>query len=142
MAEINNITTPDNSTTTSYITYSGSTVFSDWDSYLKYKNELHKCKESHFSGFFSPCNLIEENVYVKEVIYSNPATIVFWSDGTKTVSKCHEGDEYSPECGFILCVLKKLIGPMQVRELLKDWISYDQLSVKIKDVRNKHRDDK
>lgn len=28
--------------------------------------------------------------YVGRVIYNAPATIVFWTDGTKTVVKCHE----------------------------------------------------
>lgn len=28
--------------------------------------------------------------YVERVIYNAPATIVFWTDGTKTVVKCHE----------------------------------------------------
>lgn len=28
--------------------------------------------------------------YIKRVIYNAPATIIFWSDGEKTVVKCHE----------------------------------------------------
>lgn len=33
------------------------------------------------------------------VIFNGPATIVFWNDGTKTVVKCSDGDEYDPESG-------------------------------------------
>lgn len=47
---------------------------------------------------------------IKRVIFSNPATIVFWSDGTKTVVKCEAGDEYSEKIGLALCCLKKLTG--------------------------------
>lgn len=28
--------------------------------------------------------------YIERVIYNAPATIIFWSDGVKTVVKCHE----------------------------------------------------
>ena len=34
---------------------------------------------------------------ITNVIFNNPATIVFWSDGTKTVVKCDERDEFYPE---------------------------------------------
>lgn len=49
-------------------------------------------------------------VKLKRVIFSNPATIAFWSDGTKTVVKCEAGDEYSEKIGLALCYLKKLTG--------------------------------
>lgn len=32
------------------------------------------------------------NVSIRKVIFSNPATIVLWSDGTKTVVKCGPDD--------------------------------------------------
>ena len=44
------------------------------------------------------------------VIYNDPATIILWKDGTKTVAKCMEGEEYDPEKGFAMAVLKKLFG--------------------------------
>ena len=46
----------------------------------------------------------------ERVIYNDPATIVFWKDGTKTVVKCMEGDTYNPEVGLAMCVCKKLYG--------------------------------
>ena len=45
-----------------------------------------------------------------KVIYNDPATIVFWNDGTKTIVKCHPDDVYDPEKGFLLCCAKKLMG--------------------------------
>lgn len=45
---------------------------------------------------------------IKDVIYNNPATIILWSDGTKTVVKCQPCDIYNPEIGLTMCVLKKL----------------------------------
>lgn len=44
----------------------------------------------------------------QKVIYNDPATIVIWKDGTKTVVKCMEGDVYNPEVGLAMCVCKKL----------------------------------
>jgi hypothetical protein len=47
---------------------------------------------------------------IKRVMFNPPATIIFWSDDTKTVVKCQEGDTYNPETGFALAYLKKLLG--------------------------------
>lgn len=45
---------------------------------------------------------------IKDVKYHNPATIVFWKDGTKTVVKCQKGDTYNPELGLAMCIIKKM----------------------------------
>lgn len=47
---------------------------------------------------------------IQDVIYNPPATIVKWQDGTKTVVKCSENDEYDWEKGLALCVMKKVYG--------------------------------
>lgn len=47
---------------------------------------------------------------IKDVIFNNPATIVFWSDGTKTVVKCQDGDIYDPEKGLAMAISKKFLG--------------------------------
>lgn len=47
---------------------------------------------------------------VKEIIYHDAATIVYWTDGTKTVVKCSETDEYSEYAGFVAAVAKKMYG--------------------------------
>lgn len=55
-------------------------------------------------------------------MYKPPATIVFWNDGTKTVSVCEEGDAYNKELGFALCVLKKKYGNKTVHEMLEKYV--------------------
>lgn len=47
---------------------------------------------------------------IKDVIFNDPATIVFWKDGTKTVVKCQKdkGDTYNPELGLAMCIIKKM----------------------------------
>ena len=47
---------------------------------------------------------------VKQVLYRNPATIVYWSDGSKTVVKCQREDAYDPEKGLAMAILKKMNG--------------------------------
>lgn len=47
---------------------------------------------------------------VVDVIFNEPATIVLWSDGTKTVVKTQEGESYDPEKGMAMAFSKKLMG--------------------------------
>lgn len=57
---------------------------------------------------------------VKEIIYHDAATIVYWTDGTKTVVKCNENDEYSEYAGFVAAVAKKMYGGANVINRLID----------------------
>lgn len=92
-----------------------------------------KVTNPKFSGCFN-------GVYIKEVIYNAPATIVLWSDGTKTVTKCAEGDEYSKETGLAICVLKKIAGGAQVHKLFEEWLPEGKSNiVTLKDVRAKSK---
>lgn len=50
------------------------------------------------------------NTRIRKVIFSGPATIVFWEDGTKTVVKCTKGDQLNYEMGIAMCTLKKIFG--------------------------------
>ena len=47
---------------------------------------------------------------IKNVIFNDPATIVFWADGDKTVVKCQEGDTFDPEKGLAMAFVKKVLG--------------------------------
>ena len=47
---------------------------------------------------------------ITDVIFNAPATIVKWTDGTKTVVKCGKGDQYDKEKGLALAVAKKYYG--------------------------------
>lgn len=46
---------------------------------------------------------------IKDVIFNNPATIVLWADGTKTVVKA-ENEEFDPEKGLAMAIAKKVLG--------------------------------
>lgn len=55
-------------------------------------------------------NAMWKRTKIKNVIFNDPATIVFWADGTKTVVKCGENDIYDPEKGLAMAVAKKYLG--------------------------------
>lgn len=46
---------------------------------------------------------------ITNVIFNNPATIVFWGDGTKTVVKCTD-DAFDPEKGLAMAIAKHFLG--------------------------------
>lgn len=50
------------------------------------------------------------NVSIRKVIFNDPATIVLWSDGTKTVVKCGPEDSYDMEKGLAMAIVKKMAG--------------------------------
>lgn len=83
-------------------------------------------------------------VYIKQVIFNKPATIVFWSDGDKTTSVCDEKDPYSKECGLAIAVLKKFVSSTFVAKLMEDWVVEGKgfKKVTLGDVRKAHRKNK
>ena len=73
---------------------------------LVYKKPiLHNIYANSHLNF--PLNNIPE---VKKIIFNDPATIVYWKDGTKTVVKCQKSDDFDPEKGFAMAFLKKCWG--------------------------------
>lgn len=44
---------------------------------------------------------------IKNVIFNPPATIVFWTDGSKTVVKCNAKEEFDPEKGMAMAIAKR-----------------------------------
>ncbi len=43
----------------------------------------------------------------KKVIVSGPCVICIWQDGTKTISRCHDGDEMDVKTGVLLNAIKR-----------------------------------
>lgn len=41
---------------------------------------------------------------IEKVIFNDPATVVFWKDGTKTIVKCREGVTFDPEKGLAMAI--------------------------------------
>lgn len=64
---------------------------------------------------------------IKRVLFNNPATIVFWSDGTKTVVKCGENEEFDKEKGLAMAISKRVLGNnYHYFDVFKRWIKEDK----------------
>lgn len=71
---------------------------------------------------------------IRRVIFNDPATIVIWADGSKTVVKVHD-EPFDEEKGLAMAILKKLCGKAQLRREFKKWIKEEQSrNVRDKDV--------
>ena len=69
------------------------------------ENDIRVTKDV-FNKVYGGVGLLE----IEKVVFNNPATIVLWKDGTKTVVKCQPGDLYSKETGLAMCIAKKCLG--------------------------------
>ena len=70
---------------------------------------------------------------IKKVIFNEPATIVFWADGTKTVVKCSKDDEFDPEKGLAMAIAKKFFGNENgYSKNIKKWAdTYEKANISI-----------
>lgn len=60
---------------------------------------------------------------IKNVIFNDPATIVFWEDGTKTVVQTREDDNFDPEKGLAMAISKKMLGnKYEYYNIFKHWL--------------------
>lgn len=70
---------------------------------------------------FSYPNLIpQKHVPVaKQIIFNDPATIICWEDGTKTVVKVMEGDTFDEHYGVAMAFMKKMFGTSHFKKMIK-----------------------
>lgn len=81
---------------------------------------LEMCRESQRVTFPS----------VEKVIFNDPATIVIWKDGTKTLVKCQGDDKFDHEKGLALCFMKKACGnKSNFNNTFKEWIKPETTAV-------------
>ena len=77
---------------------------------------------------------------IKNVIYNDPATIVFWEDGTKTVVKC-KNEKFDSEKGLAMAFSKKIFGNKgNYYKVFKKWLPKEEKSEStdiIKDISSK-----
>ena len=74
-----------------------------WDDFSSALKDLHK-------SVYGMTSMSTVTVFLKKVIFNDPATIAFWSDGTKTVVKAQPGDIFDPEKGLAITIAKKACG--------------------------------
>lgn len=95
--------------------------------YLK-KSEPEPWFKVNYAGMF------DRNIFVKKqrkesimgliknVIFNDPATIVYWRDGSKTVVKA-VNEPFDPEKGLAMAIVKRCLGNEgNYYELFKEWL--------------------
>ena len=70
----------------------------DYDLVGEYLEELEELEEEE-----------KLKTQIARVIFSNPATIILWKDGTKTVVKVYN-EKFDKEKGFAMAIVKKALG--------------------------------
>lgn len=90
------------------------------DSRKKHNDEHYILSNATINGNIFKADSIK--LFIKDVIFNGPATIVKWSDGTKTVVKCCEGDTFDPEKGLAMAISKKALGDLkEVKKWTKEY---------------------
>lgn len=79
----------------------------DYDKYFKGDFEY---TSSLYPTITHVCSKTPSKPTIKKVVFNNPAAIILWKDGTKTVVKCQNGEPFDEEKGFVMAYLKKLLG--------------------------------
>ena len=70
------------------------------------KGHIYRPSEENYARFMrSVCTMVPDRI-----IFNPPATIVFWTDGTKTVVKCAEGEKFDPYTGFCYAFTERCLG--------------------------------
>lgn len=97
----------------------GADLYLDVQAVTLSKEERNKIMSRYYS---------HKTTEIKRVIFSDPATIVFWADGSKTVVKAHNED-YDPEKGLAMAVCKRLYGDKYHRVFKDAMKSYEKETV-------------
>ena len=95
-------------------------VYATYDCYIKlFDKSTSANKETTERSNYMPTDIRR---FIKKVKFNPPATIVFWTDNTKTVVKC-KGEDYDPEKGLAMCSCKKVLGDKgNYYEVFKKWL--------------------
>lgn len=80
-----------------------------------------------FRVYLDPSRKVAEgpakSCLIKKVHFNPPATVVLWVDGSKTVVKAQEDDEYDPEKGLAMAIAKKALGNKgNFNDVFKKWL--------------------
>ena len=119
-----------------------------YDVVWKEVKDIHTCVDSIFSHFRNASLRIPDVSMpvksstlpeIKDVVFNPPATVILWDDGTKTVVKVSDEDDYDSEKGLAMAIAKKALGNRgNYYETFKKWLpdnkilEYDWRSRKIK----------
>ena len=78
----------------------------------KYGGEMRFIRDLHLGNIATslPPNFKSVTSFIEKVVFNDPYTIVKWKDGTKTIVKVMDGDEFIPETGVAVAICRKIFG--------------------------------
>ena len=89
-------------------------------SYRPTTDKKNETKKSVYS--FETKQSTNRRVKIRDVIFSDPATVVFWDDNTKTVVKTRGEEKYDKEKGLAMAIIKKITGNTgSYYNIFKEW---------------------
>ena len=89
--------------------------------YLKVGHEHIPINKAKLCGLIKTMDRITEYPgQISRVIFSAPATIVFWSDGTKTIVKAYN-EPFDKEKGLAMAICKKYLGKAY-KPIFNKWV--------------------
>lgn len=89
---------------------------------IDYSRQSTECAKKNDIVKFGMCS-----VCIRKVIFNDPATVVLWSDGTKTVVKCGPNDIFDKEKGLAMAIVKKMAGnDSRFHKIFKQWCKSDE----------------
>lgn len=81
----------------------------------------------------TPAKKKKSSFVISRVIFNDPATIVLWEDGTKTVVKVQPGETFDAEKGLAMAISKKIYGNKgNFNEVFKKWVPDEMFEEKPK----------
>lgn len=89
------------------------------------KHDIARTKEMYRRMLNARYGIDTLNLFpdIDDVIFSGPATVVKWKDGTKTVVKCAKNDNFDPEKGLAMAIAKKALGNKgNYYETIRKWM--------------------
>ena len=98
--------------------------------YRKWNDPMAEEFTKYYNNYVTTTNAVVNTIRtaqtvipkIKDVIYNDPATIVFWEDGTKTVVKC-KNEKFDPEKGLAMAFSKKMLGNKgNYYNIFKKWL--------------------
>ena len=66
---------------------------------------------------------------IERIVFSGPATIVFWEDNTKTVVKAMKGEKIEHYAGFAAACMKKMFGSTSHAKAVMNELAVEQVIV-------------
>lgn len=92
---------------------------------LKRRNTLKTAINTIYSLNSALKDVSNKQNLIKDVIFNDPATIVYWVDGIKTVVKAHN-EKFDPEKGLAMAICKRFLGSNKsgsnFNNIFKKWL--------------------